>query len=243
MGRIFESGQAGGSARPGRSSQGGPANGPTPNLGWIPVALGAAAIVAGLGGRRRGAAALALTALAGAGAVGAARGVQLASGKQADGPEVERSITIGKPADALRADWLDPRTLPQIMAGFASVRASGGGRMHWKVEGPPGHAHEWETETVDAGEGIGWRSLSGAPIRNEAQLRFRPAPAGRGTVVTLRFRFEPPAGAPGEGLLAFLGAKPLSLVADGVLRRFKNLVEAGEIPTTRRQPAARANSH
>ena len=157
---------------------------------------------------------------------------------------MERSITIGKPADELRQYWLDPRTLPQIMAGFATVRASGEGRMHWKLAGPFGRVCEWDTETVDRGaDGIGWRSLSGGAIANEGWLRLHPAPAGRGTVVTLRLRLEPPAGALGEWILDLLGTTPLHLVADGALRRFKNLVETGEIPTTARQPAARADTH
>jgi len=221
------------------------------NLGWIPIALGAAAVVAGLGGRKKGAAALALTAVAGVGALGALRGVQAGrrttGGKQgaAGGRmEVERSITIGKTEDELRRYWLDPRTLPQIMARFASVRATGDGRMHWTLEGPLGHAYEWDAETIDrSGERIGWRSLPDAAIPNEGAVRFRPAPAGRGTVVTLRVRFDPPGGALGEGLLKLFGATPLNLVAEGALRRFKNLVETGEIPTTARQPAARADTH
>lgn len=116
--------------------------------------------------------------------------------------------------------------------------------MHWKVEGPLGHAYEWDTETVDrAGEGVGWRSLPDGPIPNEGLLRFQDAPAGRGTVVTLQLRFKPPGGALGEGFLKLLGAMPLNLVAEGVLRRFKSLVETGEVPTTARQPAARADTH
>lgn len=238
-------------AQRGRSSRGspspdGPAGRPLQNIGWIPIALGAAAIVAGLGGRRKGAAALALTAVAGAGAVGALRGAQSGS-KQgaADGRmEVERSITIGKTADELRRYWLDPRTLSQVMARFATVRPAGEGRMHWKLEGPLGHAYEWDAETVDKpGESIGWRSLPGAAIANEGSLRFRPAPAGRGTVVTMHVRFDPPGGALGEGLIKLFGSMPLKLIAEGALRRFKNLVETGEIPTTVRQPAARADTH
>lgn len=62
-------------------------------------------------------------------------------------------------------------------------------------------------------------------------------------MVTLRLRFEPPGGAFGEWLLELLGTIPLRMVAEGVLRRFKNLVETGEIPTTVRQPAARADTH
>lgn len=220
---------------------------PVQNINWIPIALGAAAIVAGVQGRKKGAAALALGAVAGAGAMGALRGVQSGhreQGAAAGQAEVERSITIGKGADELRRTWLDPRTLPQVMARFATVRASGEGRMHWKVEGPLGHAYEWDAETVDRpGADIGWRSLPDAAIPNEGSVRFQPAPAGRGTVVTLRVRFDPPGGALGEGLIKLLGSTPLELVAEAALRRFKNLVETGEIPTTVRQPAARADKH
>jgi uncharacterized membrane protein len=233
--------QRGGSSGRGRSSTGAPGGGRVEDLGWIPLALGAAAILAGLGGRRKGAAALAVTAAAGA--VGAMRSARAERAKAGGEPDVERAITIGKTAEELRRYWLDPKTLPQVMGGFATVRAVGEGRMHWKVEGPLGRTWEWEAETVDrSGGGIGWRTLSDAAIPNEGWLRFQPAPAGRGTVVTLRVRFDPPAGALGSGLLDFLGSTPLNLVAEGALRRFKNLVETGEIPTTVRQPAARADT-
>jgi uncharacterized membrane protein len=222
------------------------------DLSWIPIALGAAACVAGLEGRKKCAVALALTAFGGVAAVGAMRGMQLDRGKAdskeqggASGgePEVERSITIGKTADELRHCWLDPKTLPQVMAGFATVHATGDGRMHWKVKGPLGRTYEWDAETVDRpGEDISWRSLSNAAISNEGWVRFHPAPADRGTVATLHFRFNPPGGALGVGVLELFGTTPLNLVADGVLRRFKNLVETGEIPTTVRQPAARADT-
>lgn len=233
----------GAASQRGRPSGGNGPGGNTPDLGWIPVALGGAAILAGLGGRRRGATALALTAVAGAGALGAMRHARSAHA-QTGAPEVDRSITIGKTAGELRQYWLDPRTLPQLMTNFATVRATGDGRMHWKIEGPLGRACEWETEMVDRNdEGIGWRALPGSAVSNEGWIRFHPAPADRGTVVTLQLRFEPPGGALGEWLMDLLGTTPLRIVADGALRRFKNLVESGEIPTTARQPAARADTH
>ena len=222
-------------------------------LGWIPIALGTAAIVAKLGNRKKGTMPLALTAFAGMAAVAAVRDAQLCRGtadsKEQSGvsggePEVERSITIGKTADELRHCWLDPRTLPQIMAGFATVRAIGDGRMHWKIEGPLGRALEWNSETVDdrPDKGIGWRSLPNAAISNEGSIRFRPAPVNRGTVATLRLRFDPPGGTLGNAAVKFLGTMPLDLAVDGALRRFKSLIETGEIPTTERQPAARADT-
>lgn len=241
--------QQGKPPRRGRPSTGAPGAAPAPHLGWIPVALGAAAVVARLGGRRHGAMALALTAVAGAGAVSALRGGQLdpnkaARARQSAEPVVERALTIGKPADVLRTSWQDPRTLPQIMAGFAGVRSTGEGRMHWKLEGPLGRVLEWDTEAVDRpGEGIGWRSLPGAAIPNDGLIRFQPGPADRGTVATLRVRFDQPGGALAGEVLDLFGNTPLNLLVEGVLRRFKSLVETGEIPTTARQPAARAETY
>ncbi|WP_250528300.1 SRPBCC family protein [Caballeronia sp. GAWG2-1] len=233
----------------GRSLSAASTSGSSQGLGWFPLTLGAASIVVGLGGRNKGALALALTALAGVAAVrsGHLDLVKVGSGRPAGAssgePEVERSITIGKTADELRDCWLDPRTLPKIMAGFASVRPTGDGRMHWKVQGPLGRAYEWDTETVDLPrKGIGWRSSSNAAIYSEGSVRFSPAPADRGTEATLHFRLDPPGGDVGEALLNFLGTTPLDLVADGALRRFKSLIETGEIPTTGRQPAARPDT-
>ena len=245
--------QQGGSSRRGRASSDASNGGAIEGPGWIPIALGTAAIVAGLGSWKKGATALAFTALAGVIAVEAMRDGHLDRGKAAskgpDGasvgkPEVERSITIGKAADELYQRWRDPRTLPQIMAGFAIVCASANGRMHWNVQGPLGRAYEWDSETVDdrPGEGIGWRSLPDATIPNEGSVRFHSAPADRGTVATLRFRFDLPGGALGDAAVKFLGTTPLDLAADTALRRFKSLVETGEIPTTERQPAARADT-
>lgn len=243
----------GGPSRRDRASPDGGAGGAVRDLGWVPVALGAAAIAAGLGGRQKSKVALALTALAGVTAVGALRGVQ-PEGTEGGGAgqnraadrvrQVERSITIGKSADALRRAWLDPETVPRIMAGFATVQSTGDGRMHWTVNGPLARAWEWDSETADdpSGDQIVWRSSADAAIWNEGSVRFRSAPADRGTVATLRIRFDPPAGRLGEAAAELLGLTPLDLATDGMLRRFKSLVETGEIPTTERQPAARADT-
>ena len=190
---------------------------------WLPLALGTAALIA-----------------AGAAVRGARRGHK---GEHGDGhgsePEVERSLTIGKSAEELYRRWRDPQTLTRIMAGFATVQTSGGGRFRWKVEGPLGRTFEWDAETVGdrSGESVGWHSLPGAAIPNRGSIRFRRATGDRGTVATLHFRFDPPGGA----LTKLLGHKSLGLAAEGVLRRFKSLVETGEIPTLERQPAARAD--
>jgi uncharacterized membrane protein len=238
-----------GQLRPGRHSSDTSAGKAMQGISWVPAALSAALVVSGIAGRKNSAVALALTACAGVAVVSAVCGVPLprriASHKETSAitgakPEVERSITIGKTADELRQLWLDARTLPQVMAGFATLHATGDGRMRWEIRAPLGRTYEWESEIVDMPGGrIGWRSLPSAAISNEGSVRFDPAPGDRGTVATLHVRFDPPGGALGKGLLELLGTTPLNVVADSALRRFKSLVETGETPTTERQPAAR----
>lgn len=202
--------------------------------GWIPVAVG-------------------LTALAGVTALAIRNGrggyikrhYEKSPGRKdakPDKPEVERSITIGRSADELHRRWRDPATLTRVMAGFAAVSAGGNGRLHWKIDGPFGRTYEWDSEAVNDGssDSISWHAIDGADLPNEGSVRFHPATGDRGTVATLHFRFDPPGGAL-SAAAKLLGHKPLGLAADGVLRRFKALVETGEIPTLERQPAARAD--
>jgi hypothetical protein len=65
-------------------------------------------------------------------------------------------------------------------------------------------------------------------------VQFRAAPAEQGTEVTLRLTLDEGAAGPGEVLPRW--------VAGTTLRRFKSLVETGEIPTLNRNPSARASA-
>lgn len=153
---------------------------------------------------------------------------------------VETAITIGRPAEELYRLWRDPQALSRIMGHFADVEARGEGRLHWTVRGPLEQRLQWDSETIDEhpGESLRWRSCAGAPVPNEGELRFAPAPQERGTEVRFRLRFDPPGGVLGRAAVKALGSTP-SLIAGHALRRFKSLAETGEIPTLERNPSAR----
>lgn len=157
-----------------------------------------------------------------------------------DTREVERSITIGASADELYRAWRDPSNLSRIMGDMAEVIAAGADRTHWTAHGPLGRRLEWDTRVVEErpGEMLRWESLDGATLPNSGELRFRPAPGNRGTEAALRVRFDPPGGALGSAVAARLGIVP-DLLADKALRRFKSLIETGEIPTLAHNPSAR----
>jgi uncharacterized membrane protein len=173
-----------------------------------------------------------------------AQAVGLRSAKQSGVPvdalEIRRSITIGASADELYHVWRAPETLPRIMQHVAAVTIIDTNRAHWVLHAPLGQTLEWDTQVVEdrPGEYVGWESLPGAQLASAGSIRFRSAPGGRGTEVTLDVRFDPPAGALGEAVMKFLSAVPKALVGKA-LRQFKSLAETGEIPTTKHQPAAR----
>jgi uncharacterized membrane protein len=129
------------------------------------------------------------------------------------------------------------------MEHFAEVSTTGEDRQHWKANVPLGQSLEWDARIVEErpDQFLRWASLPGAELPNEGWLHLTPAPGDRGTEVKLYFRFDPPGGMLGDAIVKLLGSAP-RMIAEKALRRFKSLVETGEIPTTQHQPAARADT-
>jgi uncharacterized membrane protein len=82
---------------------------------------------------------------------------------------------------------------------------------------------------------IAWSSLPGA-IEHRGVMRFRPAPGDRGTELAIAAEFKFPGGSLTRGLAMLQGRGPEQLIRE-TLRRLKQFVEAGEIPTTEGQPS------
>ena len=83
---------------------------------------------------------------------------------------------------------------------------------------------------------IAWQSQPGADVASAGTVRFEPAAAGRGTEVRVNLDYNPPAGVVGATIAKLFGEEPQIQIAED-LRRFKNLMETGETPTTEGQPA------
>jgi uncharacterized membrane protein len=160
-----------------------------------------------------------------------------------DAPEIQTAITIGKPAEELYASWCDPAKLRQIVAPFAEVTTKNDGLMHWRLRGPLNQVVEWDSHVTheEPGRRLVWESVPGSKLVSRGEVTFRPGPAAVGTEVRLFMKMEPPLGTAGSTLLSVLNRIPRGM-ADYALRRFKSLIETGEIPTTARQPAARSNA-
>jgi uncharacterized membrane protein len=149
---------------------------------------------------------------------------------------VSTGITVNKPAEDLHAFWRDFSRLPEFMTHLESVEPAADGRSHWVASAPVGSV-EWDAQVVEdvPGEVIAWRSTEGATVPNSGAVRFRAAPAGRGTEVRVELTYEPPAGALGSAVAKLLGEEPQQQVEDD-LRRFKQVVETGEVVRSEGSP-------
>ncbi len=154
--------------------------------------------------------------------------------------KVEKTVTINKPADELYRYWHNFEYLPTFMKHLKSVKVLSNTRSHWVASAPLGTSVEWDADLVNDQENqlIAWASVEGADIDNSGFVRFTPAPGGRGTEVKVVIEYNPPGGVIGAGIAKLFGEEPEQQAGDD-LRRFKQLMEAGEIATTEGQPSGR----
>jgi uncharacterized membrane protein len=119
---------------------------------------------------------------------------------------IGRTVTIDRPAAELYAFWRELGNLPQIMPELQAV----------------------EVVAETAGQCIEWRSTD-EDHDLHGRIEFRTAPADRGTEVTLTMTHPDP------GFIAMavhkLTRHDPGIQARRALRRFKQLMETGEIAT------------
>jgi uncharacterized membrane protein len=157
--------------------------------------------------------------------------------------KVKKTILINRAPDELYRCWRDFQNLPRFMKNLESVEVTTDTRSHWIAKGPAGKKIQWDAEIVKdkPGEYITWRSLESADVDNFGSVRFHPAPGGRGTLVSVEMRYSAPAGVLGTTVAKLFGRAPDQEVEED-LRRFKQMMETGEIITTMGQPAGRSSS-
>jgi uncharacterized membrane protein len=150
---------------------------------------------------------------------------------------VEHTIAVNRTPEECYRMWRSLENLPRFMKHLESVRALDERRSHWVAKGPAGKNVEWDAEITrdEPNALLSWRSLEGSDVMNSGAVRFLPAPAGRGTLISVTMQYDPPGGALGVALAKLTGEDPNVTVRED-LRRFKRLLETGEIPTTEGQP-------
>jgi len=156
------------------------------------------------------------------------------------GLPIRHSLSVNRSPEDLYHFWRTLSNLPRFMDNLLSVTEQEGRRSHWVAKGPAGSRLEWDAEIVEdrPGQMIAWRSLAGSEVQHAGRVQFDAVPVGRGAYVRVEMEYTPPGGAIGAGLAKLLGKAPEHMVRED-MRRFRQLMETGEIPTTAGQPSAR----
>src|SRR5688572_17223390 len=152
------------------------------------------------------------------------------------GVKTEIIMTTNRRAEELFAFWRNFENLPHVMENVESVRCLDAKRSRWRARHSEDKQIEWEAEVINEhpNELIAWRTLEGSDVQHAGSIRFTPAPGGLGTEVKLAVEYETSGFA---DMLAKLARKSPAQQMREDLRHFKQLMEAGEIPTTIGQPA------
>jgi uncharacterized membrane protein len=153
---------------------------------------------------------------------------------------VTEAIAVNRPVEECYRFWRDFESLPRFMGHLESVRETQDGKTHWIARAPAGMKLEWEAQlTQDVpNERIGWRSLEDAVVQTAGHVQFNRAPGGRGSIIRVSLHYKAPAGEIGAMIAKLFGQEP-GLQVRKDLRQFKQMIETGEISTTKGQASGR----
>ncbi|WP_310419093.1 SRPBCC family protein [Chamaesiphon sp. OTE_8_metabat_110] len=157
------------------------------------------------------------------------------------GLRVEKTVTIqNKSIEELYQYWHDFENLPTFMKHLKSVTVINETRSHWVASAPLGKSVEWDADIITdlPNQMISWASVPDADVENSGFVRFTPAPPGRGVEVKVVLEYSVPGGALTAAIASLFGENPEQQIGDD-LRRFKMLMETGEIATTEGQSCGR----
>ena len=144
---------------------------------------------------------------------------------------VGRTVTINRPIGELFSYFRDFANLATFMENVERIDVLDDRRSHWVVKAPGGKTVEWTSAVTEEAPNsfIAWASEEGADVPNSGRVDFRDA-GDRGTVVSATILYDPPAGTIGK-LVAKVFQREPAIQARRDLRRFKQLMETGEIAT------------
>ena len=152
---------------------------------------------------------------------------------------VSRTVTIARPAQELYDFWRRFENLAAFMDNVKSVETLDARRSRWTIAAPGGTEIQFVSRITEdqPGRVIAWESEADATIRNSGRVEFLDAAPGRGTMVRATIDYDPPFGTLGRAVAKLLQREP-NVQARRDLRRFKQLMETGEV-TSSASPSAR----
>lgn len=161
--------------------------------------------------------------------------------KQNARPIAAKTLLIGRPREELYAVWKDYSRFQEFMENVERIEEIESGVSRWTIKAPA-NQHVTLVNRIREdipGRKISWESEPDSQIKTSGQVEFEDATGGRGTFVSLVMAYDPPAGTAGKIVAKLFGREP-NIQARHDLRRFKQLMETGEV-TKNASPSARAS--
>ncbi len=148
---------------------------------------------------------------------------------------VRVGFTIGKDPQEVYDFVADPKNWKKFLH-VIQLENRGNNRLRLAIGKPAGIDLESRIEITDhrPGEYIAWASDEQV-LEHRGVIRFDKAPGTRGTELKVALEFKAPVGPIARALASLVGWDPEQVVRES-LRHVKQLLEAGEIPTTIGQP-------
>ncbi len=154
---------------------------------------------------------------------------------QAGPVKLTHCVTVNKSASEIYAFWREAANFSKFMPQIVSVEKINDTHLKWTAEAPVGKTLHWESEIVadKPNELLRWETtnadgLANAALPHSGQLTLKELAHDRGTEVKLEITYDPQAGVLGAALATLFKAVPSQFALES-LRRFKQLMEAGEI--------------
>jgi uncharacterized membrane protein len=169
-----------------------------------------------------------------------AMGLSTVNAYTGPGVLLESTVTVNKPAADVYRFWQQVENHPRFMTHLESAVSTGERHSHWMAKGPLHMPLAWDADLIEERPNtlLAWRSVPGADIDAMGTVRLRELPDNRGTEVRLRLEYVPPGGVAGIALAKLFKTLTVGQLKED-LRRFKQIIEAGETPTV----APRQESH
>jgi uncharacterized membrane protein len=147
------------------------------------------------------------------------------------------ALVMNSPPEKIYEFWRNFENLPRFMTHLESVQVTSDRTSRWVAKAAGGMRLQWTSEIVEdqPGEFISWQTSEGSDINHCGSVRFEPHSI-QGTIVRVEVYYGLPGGQLASRAASLLSMAPESMVKED-LRRLKQLIETGEIATTRGQPS------
>jgi len=156
-----------------------------------------------------------------------------------DPVHVQKSIGVNRSPKACYEFWRNVENLPRFMSRLESVKAIDHRHSRWIGRAKDGEAMQWDSEVSHdiPNHLIAWRANASEDVERIGSARFEPMIGGRGTLVKVDMTYKPKDLSTAIASELFGESHEEQLQED--LRRFKQLLETGEITRTQGQPSGK----